>query len=81
MNGDTRKVRMNGTMHYLKRVIITVRMVLDIKLMNGDGDAAARAGLNVPHTLPVLWISVRIAWAVEGASWPSEISTTTCRGQ
>lgn len=61
--------------------MVTVRMVLYIKLMNGDGDAAARAGLDVPHTLPVLWISVRIARTVEGASWSREISTTTCGGQ
>lgn len=61
--------------------MVTVRMVFYIKLMNGDGDAAARTGLNVPHTLPVVWISVRIAWTVEGASWPREISTTTFGGQ
>lgn len=68
-------------MLYLEHVIVTVRMVLNIKLMNSDGDTAARAGLDVPHTLPVVWIFFRIARAVEGASWPSEISTTACRGK
>lgn len=55
-------------------------MVLDVKLVDGDGDAAASRGGNIPDTLSVFWVSVGVVWAVEGATWSGELPSTTCTG-
>lgn len=65
---------------YLQLVVVAVRMILHVKLKDGDGDATTRAGMDVPDAFTVSWVFVRIAWAVEGTSRPEEFSTTTCRG-
>lgn len=55
-------------------------MVLDVKLEDGDGDAAASRSGNIPDTLSVFWVSVGVVWAVEGATRSRELPSTTCTG-
>lgn len=38
---------------YLQFVIVAVGMIFHVKLENGDGDATAKAGVDVPDALAV----------------------------
>lgn len=66
------------SMTHLQHVIIAILMVLDVELMDGDGDAAASCGCNVPDALSVFWVSVGVVRAVEGTTWSRELPSTTC---
>lgn len=66
---------------YLQLVIVAVRMILHIKLKDGNGNATSRACLDVPDALTVCWVFFWIAWAGKSTSEPHEFPTTTCRGQ
>lgn len=67
-------------MAHLQHIIVAILMVLDVKLEDGDGDAAASRGGNIPDTLSVFWVSVGVVWAVEGATRSRELPSTTCTG-
>lgn len=67
-------------MAHLQHIIVAILMVLNVKLEDGDGDAAASRGGNIPDTLSVFWVSVGVVWAVEGATRSRELPSTTCTG-
>lgn len=46
--------------------------------MDGELNATPRGCVNVPDTLPVGGVPVRVAGATEGAHVPRQLSTTTC---
>lgn len=52
-------------------------MILHIKVMDGELNATPRGCVNVPDTLPVGGVPVRVAGATEGAHVPRQLSTTT----
>lgn len=66
---------------YLQLVIAAVRMILHIKLKDGDRDATTRAGMDVPDTLTVHRVLSGITWTVECTNRAEEFPTTACRGQ
>lgn len=53
-------------------------MILHIKVMDGELNAAPRGCVNVPDTLLVGGVPVRVAGATEGARVPRQLSATTC---
>lgn len=53
---------------YFQHIVVAVLVELHIKLVDGEGDAAASCCGDIPDTLPVFWILVGVAWAVEGAT-------------
>lgn len=67
-------------MAHLQHIIITILVVLNVKLVDSDGDAAASSGGNIPDTLSVFRVSVGVVWAVEGATRSGELPSTTCTG-
>lgn len=71
---------MDTSLSHLQHVVVAVLMVLHIKLVDDDGDAAASGCADVPHTLGVLGVSAGVTGAAEGAAGPRQIPTTTCRG-
>lgn len=67
-------------MAHLQHVVVAILMVLDVKLVDGDGDAAASGGGNIPDALSVFWVSVGVVRAVEGATRSGELPSTACTG-
>ena len=62
----------------LQEVIVAVWVKLHVKLVDGEGDAAAGRCADVPHTLSILRVFVGVTWAAEHARRPMKLSATTC---
>lgn len=68
----------NNLNSYLQNIEVAACMILHIKVMDGELNATPRGCVNVPDTLPVGGVPVRVAGATEGAHVPRQLSTTTC---
>lgn len=77
LGGKLRRVS-PGCMTHLQHVIVAVLMVFNIKLMDGNRDAAASGSGDVPGALSVFWVPVGVVWAVERATGSRELPSTTC---
>lgn len=51
-------------------------MVLHVKLVDGQGDAAAAGGADVPDALAVVRVPAWVAWAGEGTRRSHKLCTT-----
>lgn len=63
---------------YLQDVKLAVFMILHIKVVDGELNAAPRSCADVPDTLFVGGVRVRVPGAAEGAGGPRQFRTTTC---
>lgn len=63
---------------YLQDVKPAAFVILHVKVMDGELNAAPRGCANVPDTLFVGGVRVGVSGAAEGASGPRQLRTTTC---
>lgn len=63
---------------YLQDVKVAALVILHIKVVDGELDAAPRSCVNVPDALLAGGIRVRVPRAAEGARGPRQLCTTTC---
>lgn len=63
---------------YLQDVKLAAFVILHIKVVDGELNAAPRGCANVPDTLFVGGVRVRVSGAAEGAGGPRQFRTTTC---
>lgn len=68
----------NSVNSYLQDIKLAAFVILHIKVVDGELNAAPRSSVNVPYTLLAGGIRVRVARAAEGACGPRQLCTTTC---
>lgn len=68
----------NNLNFYLQGVKVAGCMILYIKVVDGELNATPRGCVNVPDTLLVGGVPIRVPRATEGTRVPGQLSTTTC---
>lgn len=68
----------NNLNSYLQGVKVAGCMILHIKVVDGELNATPSGCVNVPDTLLVGRVPVRVPRATEGTRVPGQLSTTTC---
>lgn len=63
---------------YLQDVIATALVILHIEVVDDELNATPGSRVNVPDTLLVGGIRVRVPGAAEGAGGPRQLRTTAC---
>lgn len=64
---------------HLEDVVVTVLVELHIKFIYSQSDAAASCRGDVPETLSVCRVTIRVVRAVEGTTGAEELTAATCR--